>query len=282
MVVKRLLLCILSISAAFAQDAPIKRDVSKGVNFYSIDKEVALGAQLARDVRKKTTPFESEAAVAYLNRIGPEILQQFGEVKVTLHFDLVRDGAPGAYLEPNVLPGGYIFVPAALFTDARNESEFVGLLAHSIAHVAARHGTRQVSRGQFAQINTIPLIFVGGYAGFGSLQVQPMLLPVGYLAFARGYESEADMLGATAMSTLGYDPKELAAYIGRTQKDSTSRQFALWPPVEDRVPAVERIAEQFKAPQQPPDSSEFNRVQEEIQRLMPRTAVSPAPSLRKD
>jgi predicted Zn-dependent protease len=266
----------------FAQEPQLKRDVSKHVNSYSIDKEASLGAQLANDVRKKTTPVESEAAIAYLNRIGPAILQQFGEAKFTLHFDLVRDGAAGAYLEPNALPGGYIFVPAALFTDAKNEAEFVGLLAHSIAHVAARHGTREASRGELAQVNTIPLIFLGGYAGFGSLQAQPVLLPAGYLAFARGYESEADMLGATAMSALGYDPKELAAYIGRTANHPAAKLFSAWPPAADRVAAIERIAEQFKAPPHLPDSSEFNRVQEEIRQSMAPAAARPAPSLRKD
>jgi predicted Zn-dependent protease len=256
--------------------------VGKGVNFYSIEKEAALGAGLAGDVRKSTTPLESEAAIAYLNRVGQAIFDQFGGAKFTLHFDLVQDGVPGSYLEPNALPGGYVFVPAALFTDAKNESEFVGLPAHSIAHVAARHGARQATRGELAQLSTIPLIFTGGWAGYGARQAESVLLPVGFLAFARGYEAEADMLGATAMSTLGYDPKELAAYIGRTQKDTGSRQFALWPPVEDRVAAIERVAEQFKAPAQPPDSSEFDRVQEEIRQLMPPGTTRPAPSLRKD
>ena len=93
------------------------------------------------------------------------------------------------------LPGGFFFVNTGLMLKAETEAELAGVMAHEIAHVAARHGTRQATRGQIANLATIPLIFMGGWTGYGIRQAASIAIPLGFLSFSRGFESEADMLG---------------------------------------------------------------------------------------
>ena len=85
--------------------------------------------------------------------------------------------------EPNAmaLPGGFFFVNTGLVTLAENEAEIAGVMGHEIAHIAARHGTRQATRGQIANLATIPLIFMGGWAGYGIRQAASILIPMGFL-----------------------------------------------------------------------------------------------------
>jgi len=66
-------------------------------------------------------------------------------------------------------------------------------MSHEIAHVAARHGTRQASRGDMINYGTIPLIF-SAVDGFAIRQGVGLAIPMGYLKFNRGFETEADML----------------------------------------------------------------------------------------
>ena len=70
------------------------------------------------------------------------------------------------------LPGGFFFVNSGLILKADNESELAGVMAHEIAHIAARHGTRQATRGQVINLASIPLIFMGGWTGYGIRQAR--------------------------------------------------------------------------------------------------------------
>src|SRR5258707_6777372 len=150
-----LLLFALTLSAQ-------ERQVGQGVSFYSVEKEAAIGASLARDVRQNTTAIERPVVLEYVQRIGGKLAAQLTS-PLSYTFSVIADDRGGPTHEPLSLPGGYIFVSSRLILTARNEAEFAGMLAHAMAHVAERHATRQSTRGQVANGASIPLIFMGGW-----------------------------------------------------------------------------------------------------------------------
>ena len=118
----------------------------------------------------------------YVNRVGQNLVRN-SDAKVPFTIKVIDSEEVNAF----ALPGGFFFVNSGLIMKADNEAELAGVMAHEIAHVAARHGTRQATRGEIAQMGMIPLIFMGGWTGYGIYQAASVLVPVGFLKFSRGY-----------------------------------------------------------------------------------------------
>jgi beta-barrel assembly-enhancing protease len=133
------------------------RNVSGKVNFYSLEKEIALGKQLAQQVERQSKLVTDPVVAEYVNRIGQNLVRN-SDAKVPFTIKVLEDPQVNAF----ALPGGFFFVNSGLILKADTEAELAGVMAHEIAHVAARHGTRQATKAQIAQLATIPLIFMGG------------------------------------------------------------------------------------------------------------------------
>jgi len=215
------------------------------VNFYSTEKETALGQTLAANAGG--TPFEDPAAQQYIENLGARLLAQLPATapEFTYSFRMISDDWDTCTHEPSAFPGGIILVPTRLILTARDEAELAGMLAHSIAHVAKRHYTRQETRGQIANQASIPLIFMGGWTGYGVRQASQLAVPLGYLTFARGFEIDADKEAVRMLGAAGYDPSALPRYVERTQMDPRPAQFSPMPSREQRVQAMQAaIAQQ--------------------------------------
>ena len=123
------------------------RDVDKGINFYSIEKEIALGKQMAQEVERQAKIVDDPIIAEYVNRIGQNLVRN-SDAKVPFTIKVIDSEEINAF----ALPGGFFFVNTGILLNADNEAEMAGVMAHEIAHVAARHGTRQATRGELAQI----------------------------------------------------------------------------------------------------------------------------------
>jgi predicted Zn-dependent protease len=264
------------------------RDVAKGVNFYSIEKEIALGKRLAQEVARNASIVDDPVISEYVNRLAQN-LSRNSDSKFPLTTQVIRDESINALS----LPGGYFFVNTGLILAADTEAELAGGMAHEIAHIAARHGTRQATRGEIAQLGTIPLIFMGGWAGYGARQAANVLIPVGFLQFSRAFESEADMLGLEYMYKTGYDPvgmvdifEKIQALIQK-QPGRVSKFFSDHPATGDRIVKVQQEIQTLlkEQPQYVVNTSEFNDVKARLMALERRKRNDPVdpnrPRLRR-
>ncbi len=137
------------------------RDVGKGVNIYSIEREIALGKQLAQEVQRQAKVVEDPLISEYINRIGQNLVRN-SDAKVPFTFQLIEGDSPNAF----ALPGGYIFVYTGLIKLADEEDELAAALAHEIAHVAARHMTKQATKSEIVNLASIPAaVILGGGIG---------------------------------------------------------------------------------------------------------------------
>jgi predicted Zn-dependent protease len=255
-----------------AQEQPAGQ--GRGVNFYSKEKEAALGAALAKEVRRETKEIANAAVREYVERLGRQLVAQLPEATFTYTFEVTSDDASGSDLkEPLALPGGYIFVPSGLLLAAASEAEFAGMLAHAIAHVAERHGTRTATRAQLVNVSSVPLIFMGGWVSTAA----EATLPLAFLQFARLFELQADRVGARLMAGAGHDPSALVSYIERRQVDRTgeARVWSALPVKQRRIDTLRKVLDELPE-RQYSSGDEFQRIQEEVRKI----EAKPAPSLR--
>ncbi len=244
-------------------DAIGDRDVGKGVNFYSLEKEIALGKQLAQQVERQAKIIDDPIIAEYVNRVGQNLVRN-SDAKVPFTIKVIDTEDINAF----ALPGGFFFVNSGLILKADTEAELAGVMAHEIAHVAARHGTRQATRGELAQLATIPLIFMGGWTGYGIRQAASILVPIGYLQFSREFEGEADMLGLQYMYKTGYDPEAFVDFFEKIESlekkkpGTISKVFSTHPPTDSRIiKAQQNIQTMLKErPEYVVTTSEFNDV----------------------
>lgn len=243
------------------------RDIGKGVNFYSIEKEMALGKQLAIEVEKQSKMMDDPIVGEYVNRLGQNLARN-SDAKIPVNFKVIDSDSVNAF----TLPGGYIFVNSGLIRVAETEAELAGAVAHEIAHVAARHSTRQQSRAQIANLATVPLIFLGGWTGYAARQAANVAIPMTFLTFSRAFEGEADMLGLEYMYQAGYDPRASIDIFERIESlekrvpGTVAKVFSTHPMTADRIKAVQKNINEILPgkPEYVVNTSEFNEMRGRI------------------
>jgi beta-barrel assembly-enhancing protease len=260
-----------------------RRKVAGGPNFYSIEKEMALGRQLAKEVEKQSKLFEDPLITEYVNRLT-QTLSRHSDVTFPVSLKIVESDQPNAF----TLPGGHIFIDTGLIRLSESESELAAALAHELAHVAARHATRQASASQIANIATIPLIFITGPIGAIAQNAANLALPMGFLKFSRVFESEADLLGLQYMYDAGYDPSSSVDLFERLEalekkKPGTAAQlFNTHPQTADRIGKSQRNIQKLlpERSEYIVNSSDYEEVRERLVSILD-SRKPPSPAERK-
>jgi predicted Zn-dependent protease len=178
------------------------------------------------------------------------------------------------------LPGGFFFVNSGLILKADNEAELAGVMAHEIAHVAARHGTRQATRGTIINYASLPLVFMGGWAGYAIQEAASLAVPLGFLAFSRGFEKEADMLGLQYLDKAGYDPTAFVDFFEKIESlekkkpGTIAKVFSTHPMTDDRIRDAQRNIQELlkEKPEYVVNTSEFVDLKARLAMLQNRKA----------
>jgi predicted Zn-dependent protease len=217
------------------------RKVAGGPNFYSLEKEIALGKQLSIEVQKQARIIDDPIVAEYLNRLGQNLVRN-SDVTFPVSFTLIDADEINAF----TLPGGFIFVNTGVLRLSDNEAELASVLAHELGHAAARHATRQATREQMIGLGTIPLSIVGGVAGLAVRQAANLMAPMAFFSFSRAFETEADLLGIQYLWKTGYDPNasidmfERVEASERKQPGSVSKLFRTHPLTPDRIEKTQK------------------------------------------
>jgi predicted Zn-dependent protease len=259
------------------------RGVGKGINFYSIEREIGLGKQLAQEVERSSKLIDDPVVTEYVNRVGQNLVRN-SDAKVPFTIKVIDSDEVNAF----ALPGGFFYVNSGLILRAQEESELAGVMAHEIAHVCARHGTKQATKGDLIQIASIPAMIMlpYGWAGYGIYQGMNFLIPMTFLKFSRDAEREADFLGLQYMYKAGYDPNSYVTFFERIQADEKRRPgtigkaFSTHPPTQDRIENTQKEIARIlpSRPEYIVTSSEFDSVKGRLRNVMfARKAVDNGP-----
>lgn len=220
-------------------DAVGNRNVGcgRGVgNWYSVEGQVARGRQYAQMVESQVKLINDPVITEYVNRVGQNIVRN-SDAQVPFTIKVIDSDVINAM----ALPGGFFYVNSGLILAADEEAEMAGVMAHEIAHVAACHYAREMTRANLLQMMSLPAIFMGGAIGYAAYEGMGLGIPLTFLHFSRGFEAEADYLGIEYMYRAGYDPSAFVSFFEKIQamekkKPGTlSKAFDTHPQTPDRI-----------------------------------------------
>lgn len=268
-----------------------QRDIGgRGIgDWYSDRQQVAMGQQIASEINKSTHFITDPVVDEYVNRIGQNLVKN-SDAKVPFTFKVIDSNQINAFS----LPGGFVYVNSGLILAADNEAELAAVMAHEISHVIAHHAAREMTRMHYAQLGSIPLILMGGWAGYGIYEASNIAIPITFMKFSRQFEAQADYLGIQYLWKTGYDPTAMISFfekieaLEKQKPNIMARVFASHPMTPDRVLAAEKEIAHILPPRHDyiENTSEFELVKARLARIENRRKLNAPqtnarPSLRR-
>ncbi|HMJ08236.1 MAG TPA: M48 family metalloprotease [Pyrinomonadaceae bacterium] len=236
----------------------------------SQEKEMAIGRQLALQVEQQAKLVDDPIVTEYVNRVGQNVVLH-SDAKVPFTIKVIDSDEVNAF----ALPGGFFFVNKGLILAADNEAELAGVMAHEIAHVAARHAMENQGKGAFINYASLAGIIFGGPIVSAVLQNGGGILAgLASLKFSRSAEEEADKLGVQYLFASGYDPTAMSTMFeklaakNKKKPSSLGKLFATHPQsIERRDASLALVARFPEKDEYIISTSEFQRVKEHLLKL---------------
>src|SRR6202050_4092366 len=217
-------------------------------NWYTGEGQVSRGRVYAQQIEAQIKLVNDPVVTEYVNRIGQNLVRN-SDAQVPFTIKVIDSDVVNAM----ALPGGFFYVNSGLILAADEEAEMAGVMAHEIAHVAACHYGREMTRANLLQMASIPFIFMGGAIGYAGYEAAGLGIPLTFFKFSRGFEAEADYLGVEYMYRAGYDPSAFVSFFEKIQA------------MEKKKPGT--LSKAFDTHPQTPDRIE--KSQDEIRRILP-------------
>ncbi|HLI76138.1 MAG TPA: M48 family metallopeptidase [Acidobacteriaceae bacterium] len=248
-------------------------------NWFSTNWEISNGKQYSMEIEKSSHLVTDPVVVEYVNRVGQNIVRN-SDAKVPFTIKVLDTDEINAM----ALPGGFFYVNSGLILACDSEDELAGVMAHEISHVAAHHAAREMTRLNYMQLGSIPLMIFtqGTWTGYGIYEASQLAVPLTFLQFSRQFEAEADFLGVQYMYKAGYDPQGMVSIfekldaLQKHKPGAISRAFSDHPATPDRIDNVENeIATILPArPEYMVTTSEFDQVKARLARIQNKRGVN--------
>lgn len=243
-----------------------QRGIGRGFNLYSVKREHELGQNLAASFDRDTKIISDALVNDYVSRLAQKIVGN-SDAEIPFTIKVIDSGdIPRAY----GLPGGFLYVDSALIIAADGEAELAGMIAREIAHVAARHATRALTRKQLWSVAG-SMALVAGPAGMALEDAEGIAGPLSVKKFVRDAEFEADLLGIEYAYAAGYDPQALLDALEKLHAIEVRRNaaFAKIPGYHmfTKLPFHGKLAKSFAS--YPLTEERIQRLQSEISTFLP-------------
>jgi len=183
--------------------------------------------------------------------VGERIVAQTraGETEYDFEFNVLADNET---INAFALPGGQVFITAALFDQLQTEGQLAGVLGHEIVHVIGRHSSEQMAEMQLTQGLTGAAVMAtydpDNPSSQNTAQVALLIGQLINLKFGRDDELESDRFGVRFMSEAGYDPRGMIDVMqilaSASEGDAPPAFFSTHPNPGNRI---ERIEEAIQA-----------------------------------
>jgi len=249
-----------------------KRNINKGSDSFfgwlggSKEKEAAIGRQLSLEVEQQAKFIDDPVITEYINRVGQNIVLH-SDSKVPFSIKVIQSDEVNAF----ALPGGYFYVNAGLILAADNEAELAGVMAHEIAHVAARHAMENSGKGSLINYGLLGvMIFGGGIASTVAQNLGGIGGTVAFLKFSRGAETEADKLGVQYLYAAGYDPTAMATMFEKLAAKNQKKPGAIQKLFSSHPQSIDRRDTSLGLIARFPDKEEYVISTSEFQRVKAR------------
>lgn len=256
----------------------------------SQEKEIAIGKQYSTEIDRSAKMLEDAVVNEYVNRLAQNVARN-SDLTIPLTVKVIDSPELNAF----ALPGGFLYVNSGLLMAADEEAQVAGVVAHEIAHVAARHWASRMTKATILRYAMLPLIFIPMSAAvyYGVMGAYMNGVPLAFLKFSRGAEAEADLLGLQYMYKAGYDPSAYVTFFSkiidqeRRRPGSVPSIFRGHPPTAERILDSEQAIQEIlpKRPQYLVSTSEFEDVKARLDTVIrirrKSDKKSEGPTLRK-
>lgn len=215
---RRLAVMVLTASLILVPLRPSWAFLEQFAGALSVEKEKQIGEEFLLEIQQIMPLVEDPFLTSHLNRLGQKLVAQLGPQPFKYRFFIIDDPSMNAF----AVPGGYIFVTTGMIRQTEKEGELVGVLAHEISHVYARHMSRTMEKARNVNIATLVAALASIFLG-GAL-AQPLLMgsmaggASAMLKYSRDFEKEADSLGFKWMVKAGYNPRDMMSIFRKMGK----------------------------------------------------------------
>jgi len=175
----------------------------------STEKEIEIGRNLAKKVEEELAFVADEPMQERVRAIGERLVAVCDRKELVYSFAVVKDPEVNAFS----LPGGYVFVNEGLMQKTTNDDELASVIAHEIAHIAARHAVKRYETSLGAQL--VQLASLAATREAQAARGLGIALQAARLAYARQDELEADRLAVRYLKAAGFNPHGILTFLDR-------------------------------------------------------------------